>query len=313
MELSMQLQQKQTLNRRQQQSVEILQMNALALSDYAKEAAEENPLLEWEEAAEPAQHHGAYGATCAVPEVRTEGESLRSFLLFQINTKKMPEGHKAVLRFLAESTAESGYLEADAIAVMREKFPMQEKTAARILSEFQQLEPAGVGARDLRECLCIQLKRKGASPLACRLAEVHLEEIAKNRLSYLAKTERVTMAEILAALEEIRECNPKPGSGFAGERPVEYILPDILVEQKNGVLTVSVNGASVPRLSVNYSYKALLQEQADAEAEHYLAEKQKQAEWMLECIRRRESTLRQVAEIIIKRQRMFFTEQKGAL
>jgi RNA polymerase sigma-54 factor len=161
-ELSLQLQQKQVLSLKQQQSVAILQMNALALSEYAREMAEENPLLEWSEEGEPFQprkekllqkmewleeadgaNRGLYRMEHEADDERTEslkdgkGQTLREHLLFQINTRNIPEGHKAVLRFLAESIAESGYLEEDAIEMMMEKYPMKSQTAARILKEFQ--------------------------------------------------------------------------------------------------------------------------------------------------------------------------------
>ena len=338
MELSLQLQQKQTLSLRQQQSVEILQMNALALSEYARELAEENPLVEWSEEEEPFDRGGKellrkmewleetdmenrslYRVEQEVDERENarfgskDGQSLREYLVFQINIRNMPEGHKAVLRFLAESTAESGYLEADAMEMMMERYPMKEETAARILTEFQSLDPAGVGARDLRECLLIQLKQKGASAIAVKLVENHLEAVAKNQLSSVAKQMKTNIAEITAALQEIRSCQPKPGSGFAGEGQVEYVIPDILVVHEKDGLTVRLNGGAVPRLQISHTYVKMLREGANAETEGYLSEKLKQAEWALQCISRRETTLQQVAECIVRRQEMFFKNQQGQL
>ena len=210
MELSLQVQQKQILSQKMQQSVEILQMNAVTLSEYIREFAEENPLVEWNEEKEPVQQENTellqklewleetdeqnrslYRMEHEQEEKeretnafgRKEGQSLREFLLFQINIQKIPAGHKAVLRFLAESTAESGYLEKDAIEMMMEKYPMKKSTAARILAQFQALEPSGVGARNLQECLLIQLKQKNASALSMKITRNYLDELAKIRLS----------------------------------------------------------------------------------------------------------------------------------
>ena len=330
MEISLQLQQKQVLSMKLQQSVEILQMNTLALSEYAREMAEENPLLEWSEEAESFQprkerllqklewlegddreNRGLYQVEHEADDRDAErfggkeGQTLREYLLFQINTRNIPEGHKMVLRFLAESTAESGYLEVDAIEMMREKYPMKKETAARILLEFQSLDPAGVGARELKECLSIQLRRMGASRLAVKLAEKHLEDVAKNRLQQIAKDEKTTMAEVRGALKELKACQPKPGSGFAGEEEVAFIIPDILVEGENGTWTVTVNGSVIPHLNISHAYVKLLREGA-ADAEAYISEKLKQAEWVLQCISRRETTLQQVAECIVRRQEAFF-------
>lgn len=333
MEISLQLQQKQTLSLKQQQSVAILQMNALALSEYARELAEENPLVEWNEEEEvfapqkekllqkmewleeaDEQNRSFYQVEHETDETDTErfggkeGQTLREHLLFQINTQEIPEGHKVVLRFLAESTAESGYLEADAMEMMKERYPMKESTAARILAEFQSLDPVGVGARDLRECLLIQLKEKDASSLAIELVETHLDDLAKNHLSYIAKQRKISLENIKEALKEIRSCQPKPGSGFAGEGQVEYVIPDILVEHKDKELLVTVNGSVIPHLNISHAYVKMLRAGADAETEEYIAEKLKQAEWAIQCISRRESTLQLVAECIVRRQETFFIE-----
>ena len=274
--------------------------------------------MEWLEEAD-VQNRSFYQVEHETDETDTErfggreGQTLREYLLFQINTQDIPEGHKVVLRFLAESTAESGYLEADAIPMMMERYPMKEHTAARILVEFQSLDPVGVGARDLRECLLIQLRQKEASELAIKMVETHLEDLAKNRLSYIAKQLKTTTDEIAEALKEIRSCQPKPGSGFAGERNVEYVIPDILVEHKNNELIVTVNGSVIPHLHISHAYVKMLREGANAETENYISEKLKQAEWALQCISRRESTLQQVAECIVRRQKVFFTEPHGQL
>lgn len=340
MDLSLQLQQKQVLSQRMQQSVEILQMHSLALSEYAKELAEENPLLEWTEEAPQMQertekllqklewlkeadeqNRGYYHMEQETAEQeqadsrfgKKEAQSLREYLLFQINILKIPEDHKKVLRFLAESTAESGYLEPDAVESLIERYHLKERTAARILEQFQSLDPAGVGARHLKECLLIQLRQKKASALACHIVEEHLEELAKNRLSYLAKQCRVSVEAVTAALQEIRACAPKPGSGFRGEEPVGYIVPDILVEQKNGELFVTVNRSVTPHLQISSSYVAMLRQGAEAETAEYISEKLKQAEWALQCISKRESTLQQTAECIARRQREFFLQPDGRL
>nr|WP_294681111.1 RNA polymerase factor sigma-54 [uncultured Anaerotignum sp.] len=340
MELSLQMQQKQILSQRMQQSVEILQMNTVTLSEYIREFAEENPLVEWNEEETPLreekdallqrlewleeadeQNRGLYRMEHEQEESerensafgKKEGQSLREFLLFQINTQEIPAGHKAVLRFLAESTAESGYLEKDAIEMMMEKYPMKKSTAARILTEFQALEPSGVGARDLRECLLIQLKRKNASALSVKVTRNYLDELAKNRLSYIAKAEKVSMERLMRALEEIRSCQPKPGSGFVGEGNVEYVVPDVLVERRGEELIVTTNRTGMPRLHISHSYVKLLREKADAQTEEYISEQLKRAEWALQCITKRESTLQQVVEAIVQRQRRFFLEPQGQL
>lgn len=340
-EMSLQLQQKQVLSQRMQQSVEILQMNTLALSEYVKELAEENPLVEWREGEDSGeeeqgkllqklewlaeadeQNRGLYRMEQEQAEQeredtrfgKKEGESLREYLLLQINILKIPEDHKKVLRFLAESTAESGYLEKDALECLMERYRIKERTAARILAQFQTLDPPGVGARDLRECLLLQLKqREPVCETAVRIVEEHLDDLARNRMALIAKKYKLSGEALAAVLAEIRSCQPKPGSGFVGETPVEYVMPDIFVEKQGGALQVRLNDSRVPHLQISHSYVKLLREKADAETEAYIAEQLKRAEWALQCISKRESTLQQVATYIVEQQQAFFLHPQGEL
>lgn len=340
MKISLELQQKQVLSLKQQQSVAILQMNTLALSEYARALAEENPLLEWNEMEEYAktenektlqklewlretdeQNRSYYRMEQETeaeerqtePFGKKEGQSLREYLLFQINTQKNPQGQQQMLHFLAESTAESGYLEADVLSVLMERYAVPEETAVQVLASFQSLDPAGVGARGLRECLLIQLKRKKASALAIKLAEEYLDALAKNQLTQIAKKCGVSVGTVAEAFQEIRACQPKPGSGFVGEAQVEYVMPDVFVEQIDGEWQVTVNGGTLPQLHISRAYIKMLREGANAETEEYISEKLKQAEWAMQCIRRRESTLQQVAEYIVRRQAAFFSAPRGEL
>lgn len=321
MEISLELRQRQVLSQRQRQSVEILQMDALALAEYAKELAEENPLLEWQEEApqerllqklewleeSDEQNRGLYRMEHEAGEQPEADEppaqTLREYLLSQIHMLKIAEAEKKMLGFLAENTAESGYLEEDALPALMERYRIGAAAAERLLRQFQALEPIGVGARNLRECLLLQLCRKKASPLAQKIVSDHLEELGKNRLSYLAKKLCISMEEMQQAAAEIRACEPKPGRGFAGGR-VEYIRPDVLADG----LGVRLCGNAVPHLQISHAYAKMLRQGADAETQAYLAEKMKQAEWVLQCISRRESTLLQTAEAIVRRQAAFFRE-----
>lgn len=341
MDLSLQLSQKQVLSQRMQQSVEILQMNTLALSEYAKTLAEENPLLEWNEEAplspleergerllqklewlreNDEQNRGGYRLERENESERENNrfgkkdmQSLREYLLFQINILKGGEQEKRLLRFLAESTEESGYLEQGALDAAVERYHVTIGQAEEALCRMQALDPPGVGARDLRECLLLQLRQKQASPLACRIAGEYLGELAKNRLGYIAKQLKVSAGEIHAAAEEIRSCEPKPGRGFSGGRPVEYVVPDVLVERDGEALTVVLNSFAAPRLRLSHSYIKLLRQGADAGTQEYIANKMKQAEWALQCIAKRESTLQQTAGQIVERQKEFFLRADGQL
>lgn len=337
MDLSLQLAQKQMLSQRMQQSAEILQMNTLALSEYARELAEENPLLEWKEEEvvspekddkllrklewlEEADEQNRSYYRVEQEEEREEnrfsqrsGESLREYLLFQINILKVTACKKCVLRFLAESTEESGYLEQGALEAATQKYNLKESTVRDILGLLQKLDPPGVGARTLSECLQIQLRQNNGTPLAIIMVEKHLEDLAKNRMGYVAKRLKVSLEEAMDAFDEIKRCEPKPGRGFLGGDPVEYVVPDVTVEKLAGELLVSTNSAYTPRLFISQTYLKILREGASREAETYISNKMKQAEWALQCISKRESTLLETAKAIVAHQHDFFENCHGQL
>ncbi len=338
MDLSLQLQQKQMLSQRMQQSVEILQMNTLALSEYIREVSEENPLLDWTEEhiaekEEPSllqkldwlqegdeQNRGYYQLDMENEKEREdlrfgkkETQSLREYLLFQIHILPLHQRQKTALCFLAESTEESGYLETDALQVAQKKYGLTALEAEKLLLQLQSLDPPGVGARDLKECLLIQLRQNNACETAMHIVETYLQDIAKNRMSYVAKKLHVSMEKLTKALEEIRSCVPKPGSGFCGNQPVEYVIPDVFVERKGEELFVTVNKNSVPRLFVTPSYQKLLQQDQSKETKEYITQKLKQAEWAVQCVNRRESTLLETTTQIVLAQKEFFLYPNGTL
>ncbi len=338
MDLSLQLAQKQILSQRMQQSVEILQMNTLTLSEYMNELTQENPLLEWQENSteQPGkdekflcklewlkeadeQNRSMYRVEMEDERDqketigKRERESLREYLLFQINILKVDEGVKHVLRFLAESTEESGYLEQGALEAAQEKFHLKSNCSADVLEMLQALDPPGVGARSLEECLLIQLKQKKASPLAINMVEKYLEDLAKNKISHVAKQLKVSLEQAKTAFDEIKSCQPKPGRGFISENTVEYILPDVFVEIHDGQLIVTLNSSATPRLFISQAYLKMLQAGPSQETKEFISNKLKQAEWAIQCISKREETLLSTARCIVRHQKEFFMRPDGQL
>lgn len=217
------------------------------------------------------------------------------------------------MRFLAESTEESGYLEKGALEAAEKKYHLKGSCSEDIIGLLQSLDPPGVGARNLQECLLIQLKQKNASPLSIIMVEKYLMDLAKNRISYVAKQMRVTLEAARDAFEEIKGCEPKPGRGFLSEKPVEYILPDVFVQKQEGELLVTVNSSSSPRLFISQSYLKMLREGASDEAKEFISNKLRQAEWAIQCISKRESTLLETAKCIVNHQEDFFIRPDGQI
>lgn len=338
MDLSLQTQQKQVLSPKMQQSAKILQMNTLALSTYLREIAEENPLLEWEEDTissekddtllqklEWLQDADEQNRSYNQIEFDSENErennicrkkedmGLREYLMFQINILSVNQKNKQVLRFLVENIMESGYLEADALETAMIKFHLSSPYAEETLRLLQSLEPSGVGARNLKECLLIQLQQKNASTTAQAIVQFYLEDLGKNHLSHIAKKLHLSTSALTDALTEIKACQPKPGNGFSSHLPVEYILPDVYVQKKETDLIVVVNSGKAPRLFIHPGYKKLLRQDLPKETKTYIMQKLRQAEWAVQCVNRREETLRKTTKAIVLAQRNFFLLPKGEL
>lgn len=340
MDLSLQIVQKQILSTRMQQSVEILQMNTLSLEEYVQELVEVNPLLDWMEeqkteeneknkilqklewlAESDEQNRNFYrtekeeDGTNENQFSKKDDETLREYLLFQVNILKIEsERLREVLLFFAESVDERGYMEEEALADARMRFSLEEGQLEQALEQFQSMDPAGVGARNLRECLLIQLGRNGASDLAVQIAQNYLESLAKNQMAGIAKKLQTTVEDVLDAVQEIRDCKPKPGSGFSGNEVVEYVLPDVFVEKTaEGTLEVSINEQGMPKIHVSSAYVNLLRAGTTADTEEYISKKLRQAEWIMQCISKRESTLLSTARSIVTFQEAFFLERDGQI
>jgi RNA polymerase sigma-54 factor len=177
----------------------------------------------------------------------------------------------------------------------------------RALEVVQSLDPPGIGGRDLKECLLLQLRRdRQAYPIETRIIESHLDDLANNRLPKIAKALGVTLEEAKTASETIASLNPLPGKLFGGETP-HYIRPDVIVEEIDGRLEVRLENDYLPRLRVSDYYRNLYKDyRKDPEVKKFIKKKLESAEWLLSAIRQRQSTLERIAREIVAIQEPFF-------
>ena len=171
---------------------------------------------------------------------------------------------------------------------------------------IQRLDPPGVGARTLSECLCLQLQALGESGLACTIAEHYLEQAGHHAFAAIAASEHVPLAAVQEAYRQIQSLSPYPCAEFSRAQDDGYVVPDVLLQEKDGVLSVAVNRAYTPELSVSSFYRSLVRETDDPEARQYIVKKVSQAEWLISCIRQREETLLRCCQEILKRQLPYF-------
>lgn len=336
----MSMKQTQTLSPQMLQSMEILQMGSQELLEYIEEQVQENPVLEmeekyggrdessalqrkleWLESSDTQnriyhQQDSEDDGTDPISNYGNADESEENLYLYVLSQLEVMDLEPELLeagRFLVESLNQNGWLDEplDALAAELEK-PVE--LLERALAAVQSLEPAGVGARNLSECLVLQLKRRGEDgSLALRIAQEHLEALSKNRYNCIAKALGATQEEVREACDVIRSLNPRPGAGFATRENLIYINPDIFVVNFPDHFELLTNDYFFPTLNISSYYSRMLKDSDDAEVKDYLMGKVRQAKWVVRSIEQRRSTLLQCAECLLALQEDFFRHGPGHL
>lgn len=332
----MDLQQKQIqtgqLNLQQMQSLALLQFNVLEMENYIKELALENPVIEFSDK----QSTRAENADISIDTIKwmTEGSGFREGNLFseekqenfvealstdggfsetilqsilrQVEQLSIEKRVKQTVCYLAACLDEDGYLRTPLYEIADET-GMPIEIVRQSDEVLRSLEPAGVGARDLSDCLVLQLQRSGEDPIALRIAQQYLEELSQGRQKEIAKELQVPVERVGAAREKILSLTPRPGEQFASERCTHYIYPDIIIEKNNNDFFAHLAKESSIFFSISPTYLKMLEESNDAEVQTYLANKIKQAKMIQNGLLQRERSIRSCAEIIVSAQKEFFT------
>ena len=315
------------------QSMEVLQMNSQELLEYLGKISEENPLVEQEDATDLRSAYeelrqkaswidgGVYGASfthdeSSIPErgrLDRETESLEAFLCDQLDRKRLPKPLLALSKYIAEMVDEDGYLAVEDLESLTEmKIP--QPLIDQALETVQGLEPAGVGARNLSECLLLQLARQAhVSPAVLDIAARFLPELGRKHYGPICKELGLTMEAVQAAEKIISSLEPLPGRAFLPAEPTFYIRPVIFIVELEGEWKAILNEYYLPHVSISDYYTRLLKESAEKETKEYLQQKMQQAKWLLNSLERRGSTLRRCADAILEAQRPFFTGETTEL
>ncbi|AMA71795.1 MULTISPECIES: RNA polymerase factor sigma-54 [Aneurinibacillus] len=241
------------------------------------------------------------------------GTTLEENLLEQVAMlKDVTPVEKRILNFLIGNLNESGYLtisEAEAADILNTNVEKIEE----MISLLQTLEPVGIGARSLAECLLLQLKAKPEeNTLAMAIVEHHLEDLAEKRYQKIASSLKVTPQEVQQAADYLRTLNPRPGAEFAQGTP-RYIVPDVTVEKVEDEYVVMVNESSTPNLTINRFYQRMLQKDEVDTVQRYIQDKLNSALWLIRSIEQRRMTLYKVTQAIVEEQRDFFEKGPSGL
>jgi RNA polymerase sigma-54 factor len=247
-----------------------------------------------------------------IEQIPEQTEVLPEHLLSQLDVKTLTKNVVKAFHFYANHLDANGYLSIDTGEAAKIAGVSLED-AREALAQLQALEPAGIGARSLQECLLIQIKRdKSAPELAARLLESHFLEFAEKKWRGLAKTLDVTMQDIQQVSDYVQTLNPRPGSAFHHERP-QYIVPDLLVKNEQQGLTLYLVDGYVPKVRLNKDYSNRLAPVKDAQVNHFLKEKTQEYRWIQKSIESRKETLLKVGHVLLEKQRDFFLHGKGHL
>lgn len=251
------------------------------------------------------------------------GSSFTEQLTDQLNTFPLEEENYLIAKFLIGSIDDSGYIRrplldlTDDLAFTQNIYTDVE-TIERALKVVQQLDPAGVGARDLQECLLIQLKRKPQSPdteMAASIIENAFEKFTKKHYLKLQKKFNINEIQLKDAIQEIERLNPKPGSSFTNNlRSVEHVVPDFTIQIVEGELNLTLNARNAPELHISKSYNEMLlgykaskeKSKAQKEAVQFIKQKLDAAKWFIDAIQQRQQTLYLTMSAIMQYQKAYF-------
>jgi len=242
--------------------------------------------------------------------------SLAEYLLSQLHFLQLSPADSAIGEYIIWNINEDGYLStdietiADNISVPPDNIVTPDH-ALRILKMVQTLDPAGIGARNLQECLIIQLQERGQkNELAIRILEEHFNDFTNKRYEKLVKNLGVSVEEIKEAIDSISKLNPKPGEGYINTNE-NYIIPDLVVEKVGNEYIPSINDGNVPQLRINSAYRRMLTDGGSIpdETKKYIHQRLESARWLINSIQQRKITMIKVMKEIIERQRAFF--EKG--
>ncbi len=357
------LKQIQKLSPLQMQVIKLIELNSVELEDKVKQELEDNPALEENDAelanetendgfddspellSEEDLLKGDYFSEEDIPdhqinESRRRNEpdfiaatysgenDLFDYLIEQINLRPLNETDKQIAEYIIGSLDENGYLERELQAIANDLLFQQNldvglEKMQSILEVVQTLDPAGVGAKNLQECLALQLQRNTPSStneIARSIIDNHFEEFSKKHYPKIMRQLNISEEALREAVGEIVSLNPKPGNilGDSLQIALNNITPDIIAESYNGEVSFQLNNYNIPELKINRDFSEMLQGYSqnkesmsndDKQAMLFMKQKVDSAKWFIEALRQRQNTLQKTMEAIVKFQYDFFVSE----
>ena len=330
------------------QTIKLLELPMLELEQRIKKELEENPVLDEVPQSEEAEDGtpknvslNEYPADDPTPSYKlyvnnqskdpkpqyntfSVRESFHQSLEMQLGYRNIDERTRSIALFVIGSLDDDGYLRRDLEALsddisFRLNIETSEEELESILKMIQEFEPVGIGARDLQECLLLQIESKSktrSQEHALIILRDYFQEFTKKHYSKIISKMGITQDDLKEAIEEIVKLNPRPGGQIDDSyiEQAQQIIPDFVLEEKNGELSMTMPKFSIPELRVNKRYAALLEkstasnDRAGKEAASFVKQKLDSAKWFIEAIKQRQNTLQNTMQAIIEFQHDYFME-----
>ncbi len=331
--------QKLLLTPKIKQVLEVLKMNSQELFEYVEEQLEMNPVLEiadnegniieedysipnkkyWETNTEANQNDTA---KCGENEwLHDEDElddifvklSLKDHLLFQMHMTNMSKAQIAIGEYLIDNIDENGYLLID-ISEAAAYFNMPASKIEKVLNQLQTFDPPGICARNLKECILIQLRQiDEIDQDIIELVENCLDDLASKKFEKLSEKTGLEEKKIEEAFNLIKTLEPKPGREYSCSNELKFIIPDVIIKKIKGSYEVIINEDAIPLLNISKYYRRIESDELNAEAKKFIQSKIDSASWLISCIEQRKSTIRKITEFILNAEADFFENGKNYL
>ena len=351
--LQLRLSQHLAMTPRLQQAIRLLQLSTVELHSEVQDALDSNLMLEldeddasdagfetevvpgdipgelpvdsrWEDIYDsaPASHtlsHGEVSGTDLVAH-RAQSESLKDHLHWQMSLMRLGDTDQVIATAIIDAVDEDGYLAVTLDDIRESLDPRhQELTLERIeavLRKIQSLDPSGVAARSLDECLAIQLRQLPTGTewrdAALTLVTGHLAVLASRNYGQLMKTLGLGRHELQCVIDGIRSLSPRPGAAVESSA-AEYLIPDVFVRKENGAWKVELNPDALPKLRINSEYANLIRRTDDSADNHTLKSHLQEARWFIKSLMNRGETLLKTATCIVERQKAFLEHGEEAM
>jgi RNA polymerase sigma-54 factor len=254
----------------------------------------------------------------------SSGKSVQERLMGQLNLESLTEEEAIIATYLIGNLDDAGYLEREIEAIVddmafSQNIHVSEESLEEVLKKIQDLEPAGIGARNLQECLILQMKRKLNGDItrftALKILEKYFEEFTKKHYKKIISRLEITEDDLKQAIAEIIRLNPKPGGSLKeSSKSLQQVIPDFQIIERDGELELTINGRNAPELKVSRGYEQMLRNYAegaklnknDKDAMVFVKQKLESAKWFIDAIKQRQNTLYGTMSAIMYYQKDYF-------